>query len=119
MAWAGKAALSKPAPVAPGPSSCRLGARPKTATTVKDALLRTKSTVVDNIKIITKDNIQERIDLQVDTIGNKNVVKTAITIPAPFKFTTEMRAGERAKFELSIRERETAAKEKRRFEEVK
>jgi len=113
-----KAAHPKPAPVAAGPASSYLGARPKTGTTVKAALSSKKSTVVDTIRNSTKDNLQEREDLQVDTIGSKNVGKLTVTIPAPFNFTTETRAEERAKFELLVREKETAAKEQKRFEEV-
>jgi len=113
-----KAAHPKPAPVATGPASSYLGARPKTGPTVKAAISSTKSTVVDTIRKSTKDNLQEREDLQDDTIGSKNVVKPMVTIPAPFKFTTETRAEERAKFELLVREKETAVKEKKRFEEV-
>merc|ERR1712050_344223 len=40
--------------------------------------------------------------------------KSAVTIPAPFKFTTEQRAEERLKFETLLREKVNAAMEKRK-----
>jgi len=98
---------SKSVPVARHYSAPAYGARARPRTTVQGPVPSSKTTVVQTIRNDSKFNLQE----------TKNVVKPTITIPAPFKFTTEIRAEERAKFEVLIREKETAVKEKQRLED--
>ena len=98
---------SKSIPVARHNSAPAYGTRARPRTTVQGPVPSSKTTVVRTLRNDSKFNLQE----------TKNVVKPTITIPAPFKFATEIRAEERAKFEVLIREKETAVKEKQRLED--
>ena len=100
------------------PASSHLGARPRTtASGAQSTLPNTKTKLVETNRNNAKNNVQESKDRQFDKNGLDKGGKSLITIPAPFKFSTEMRAEERAKFDLKLRERENAAKEKKRLED--
>merc|ERR1719508_546560 len=60
----------------------------------------------------------------VETLAKNKIVpaglgstRLAITVPQPFKLSTQLRAGEREYFELTKRRKEAAAEEKRRLDD--
>jgi len=100
-----------------GPS--QLGVKPKVSSSrfaesasSSSLNVATKATIVQSISSFDKDNPSyKRLR---NGIGVRGKDKSAITIPAPFKFTTEQRAEDRLKFDILLREKENAAMEKRK-----
>jgi len=98
-----------------------VGAKPKVSgTRLAEAApssslnVATKATIVQSISSYDKDNPSVKRKELRNCLGVRGKDKSAITIPAPFKFTTEQRAEERLKFETLLREKENAAMEKRK-----
>jgi len=104
-----------------------LGARLKSAkftlppkmTTNTRSMLK-KATVVESLaeSAKTKNDIHQRRPLSSEA-PRDSTTRPSITIPAPFKFTTQVRAGEREKFEAFKRKKESAAEERKRIEDEK
>jgi len=111
----------------PVPAGQNTGTRAKSAKVILPPKMTTnarsipkKATVVESLaeSAKTKFGIHQR-RLPSTELSRDSTTRPSITIPAPFKFTTQVRAGEREKFEALKRKKESAAEESKRLEDEK
>jgi len=111
----------------PVPAVQNTGTRPKSAKAIPPPKKTTharsipkKATVVESLaeSAKTKFGLHQR-RLPSTELLRDSTTRPSITIPAPFKFTTQVRAGEREKFEALKRKKESAAEESKRLEDEK
>jgi len=111
----------------PVPAGQNTGTRPKSAKAILPPKMTTharsipkKATVVESLaeSAKTKFGLHQR-RLPSTELLRDSTTRPSITIPAPFKFTTQVRAGEREKFEALKRKKESAAEESKRLEDEK
>ena len=111
----------------PVPAGQDLAVRPKPAKSILPPNMMTnarsipnKATVVESLagSAKTKFGLNLRRLPSTESL-RESTTRPSITIPAPFKFTTQVRAGEREKFEAFKRKKESAAEERKRIEDEK
>lgn len=108
------------------PAGQDLEARPKPAKSILPPKMTNarsipkKATVVESLaeSAKTKFGLNQRRFPSTESL-RESTTRPSITIPAPFKFTTQVRAGEREKFEAFKRRKESAAEERKRIEDEK
>eukprot|EP00092_Neocalanus_flemingeri_P009887 GFUD01010656.1.p1 GENE.GFUD01010656.1~~GFUD01010656.1.p1 ORF type:complete len:448 (-),score=125.08 GFUD01010656.1:111-1454(-) len=94
-------------------------ARPRLATVPQTPNLATKARCLNRKKATVVETLAESVKIKA---GQHRLAVSAavpsITVPEPFKLSTQFRAGEREPFELMKRQKEKAAEEQRRLEDV-
>jgi len=110
--------------IPPAPCSRQLGAssktsKPREASHTTKGVASKKATIVESLSNDSAKYNRLKVSNGFRNPSSQDVVKSSVTIPAPFHFTTQVRAEERDIFENMIRKKETAAEEKKRLDEEK